>query len=162
MPCVICGVTVGNVSTTASTWLPTVACTAGAPPVTTRLPLPVQRFFFNRALKVVTGEMTAYGLPKPDHKLLEAHPTVSSELLSRLGAGDITVKPPIDRFDEYYIPATLTAQDYPAFIKPGEKVETLGVQTVLAVYNWPKDHDRYRRVQRFIERYFDLFEKLHK
>ena len=42
--------------------------------------------------------MTAYGLPKPDHKLLEAHPTVSAELLSRLGHGDIEVKPNIDRF----------------------------------------------------------------
>jgi TRAP-type uncharacterized transport system substrate-binding protein len=68
---------------------------------------------------------------------------------------------PIDQFDEYYIPATLTSQDYPEFIKPGEKVETLGVQTVLAVYNWPHESDRYRRVQRFIERYFDNFEKFH-
>jgi TRAP-type uncharacterized transport system substrate-binding protein len=68
---------------------------------------------------------------------------------------------PIDRFDEYYIPATLTAQDYPGYIQPGEKVETLGVQTVLAVYNWPRESDRYRRVQRFIERYFDMFEKFH-
>ena len=42
--------------------------------------------------------MTAYGLPKPDHKLLEAHPTVSSELLPRLGHGDIAVKPNIERF----------------------------------------------------------------
>jgi len=76
--------------------------------------------------------------------------------------GDFKLLPiPIDRFDEYYIPATLTAQDYPGFIKPGEKVETLGVQTVLAVYNWSRESDRYRRVQRFIERYFDLFEKLH-
>ena len=68
---------------------------------------------------------------------------------------------PIDRFDEYYIPATLTSADYPGFIKPGEKVETLGVQTVLAVYNWGRESDRYRRVQRFIERYFDMFEKFH-
>lgn len=68
---------------------------------------------------------------------------------------------PIDRFDEYYIPATLNAEDYPAFIKPGEKVETLGIQTVLAVYNWPRESDRYRRVSRFIDRYFDLFERFH-
>jgi TRAP transporter TAXI family solute receptor len=68
---------------------------------------------------------------------------------------------PIERFDEYYIPATLTAQDYPAYIKPGEKVETLGVQTLLAVYNWPRESDRYRRVQRFIERYYDMFERFH-
>ena len=46
---------------------------------------------------------------------------------------------PFDRFDEYYIPAMLTSDDYPGFIKPGEKVETLGVQTVLAVYNWPRE-----------------------
>ena len=69
-----------------------------APPVTTRLPLSVQRFFMARLLKLAVGEMTDYGLPKPDHKLLEAHPTVSSELLPRLGHGDIAVKPNIDRF----------------------------------------------------------------
>lgn len=64
----------------------------------TRLPLPVQRFFIGRMFQLTAGEMTAYGLPEPDHKLLEAHPTVSAELLSRLGHGDITVKPNIDRF----------------------------------------------------------------
>ena len=69
-----------------------------APPIASRLPLPVQRFFFNRMLKTAVGEMTDYGLPKPDHKLLEAHPTVSSELLPRIGHGDIAVKPNIDRF----------------------------------------------------------------
>ena len=58
----------------------------------------VQRFFMNRLLKMTVGEMTDYGLPKPDHKLLEAHPTVSSELLPRIGHGDITVKPNIERF----------------------------------------------------------------
>ena len=69
-----------------------------APPIASRLPIPVQRFFFNRMLKTAVGEMTDYGLPEPDHKLLEAHPTVSSELLPRIGHGDITVKPNIDRF----------------------------------------------------------------
>ena len=41
---------------------------------------------------------TDYGLPEPDHKLAEAHPTVSSDLLPRLGHGDIEVKPNIARF----------------------------------------------------------------
>jgi thioredoxin reductase len=66
--------------------------------LTSRLPLSVQRFFAMRALEIAAGDMTAYGLPKPDHKLFEAHPTVSSELLPRLGHGDIEVKPNIDRF----------------------------------------------------------------
>jgi dimethylaniline monooxygenase (N-oxide forming) len=68
-------------------------------PLISMLPLPVQRFFVNRALGIASAaDMTAYGLPKPDHKLFEAHPTVSSELLPRLGHGDIEVKPNIDRF----------------------------------------------------------------
>ncbi|HEX7058628.1 MAG TPA: NAD(P)-binding domain-containing protein [Solirubrobacterales bacterium] len=68
------------------------------PPIASRLPLSVQRFFMARALSMAVGDMTSYGLPKPDHKLLEAHPTVSSELLPRIGHGDITIKPNIDRF----------------------------------------------------------------
>jgi dimethylaniline monooxygenase (N-oxide forming) len=67
-------------------------------PLMARLPLPVQRFLAMRGLEIAAGDMTAYGLPKPDHKLFEAHPTVSSELLPRLGHGDITVKPNIERF----------------------------------------------------------------
>lgn len=64
----------------------------------TLMPLPVQRFVLSRMLGMTAGDMTAYGLPEPDHKLLEAHPTVSAELLSRLGHGDIEVKPNIERF----------------------------------------------------------------
>src|SRR5262249_46393717 len=64
----------------------------------TRLPLSVQRFFIARMFQITAGDMTAYGLPAPDHKLLEAHPTISGELLSRLGHGDVTVKPNIERF----------------------------------------------------------------
>jgi dimethylaniline monooxygenase (N-oxide forming) len=68
-------------------------------PAFTRLPLPVQRFFFAMSLRTAQGDMTNYGLPEPDHKMLEAHPTVSSDLLPRLGHGDIAVKPNIDRFE---------------------------------------------------------------
>jgi hypothetical protein len=40
-----------------------------------------------------------YGLPRPDHKWLRAHPTISQDLYSRLGHGDIVVKPAIEQFD---------------------------------------------------------------
>jgi len=70
-----------------------------ANPLSARVPLAIQRFFATRALGVASAaDPTAYGLPKPDHKLFEAHPTVSSELLPRLGHGDIEVKPNIERF----------------------------------------------------------------
>jgi dimethylaniline monooxygenase (N-oxide forming) len=66
--------------------------------VTGLAPIPVMRAVMQRSLKVAVGSPTDYGLPQPDHKLLEAHPTVSSEFLPRLGHGDITAKPNIDRF----------------------------------------------------------------
>jgi dimethylaniline monooxygenase (N-oxide forming) len=66
--------------------------------LTGNAPIPVMRAVMKRSLKVAVGDPTDYGLPKPDHKLLEAHPTVSSEFLPRLGHGDITAKPNIDRF----------------------------------------------------------------
>jgi thioredoxin reductase len=66
--------------------------------VTGLAPIPVMRAVMQRSLKVAVGSPTDYGLPKPDHKLLAAHPTVSSEFLPRLGHGDITAKPNIDRF----------------------------------------------------------------
>jgi dimethylaniline monooxygenase (N-oxide forming) len=69
-----------------------------ANPVTGNAPVPLMRAVMKRSLKVAVGDPTDYGLPKPDHKLLEAHPTVSSEFLPRLGHGDITAKPNIDRF----------------------------------------------------------------
>ena len=67
--------------------------------LTSRLPLALQRYMYERFIKTAQGEMESYGLPKPDHKLLEAHPTISSELLGRIGHGRITVKPNIERLE---------------------------------------------------------------
>jgi cation diffusion facilitator CzcD-associated flavoprotein CzcO len=69
-----------------------------APDLLSRFPLSVQRFLLTRTVLKAAGKPTDYGLPEPDHKLAEAHPTVSSDLLPRLGHGDITVKPNIAEF----------------------------------------------------------------
>jgi dimethylaniline monooxygenase (N-oxide forming) len=61
------------------------------------LPFEVTRALFMRELKHVQGPMENYGLPKPDHKLGQAHPTVSADLLTCIGHGRITPKPNIDR-----------------------------------------------------------------
>ncbi len=128
-----------------------------APIIFKRLGVNVEPVYINNAIaleKMKTGEIV--GLVNNGAK--------PQDLLTKFknDQGFKFLPIPFDRFDEYYIPATLTSEDYPGFIKPGEKVETLGVQTVLAVYNWPRESDRYRRVQRFIETYFDRFENLHK
>ncbi|MGA9748029.1 MAG: NAD(P)-binding domain-containing protein [Nocardioides sp.] len=64
-----------------------------------RMPLPVQQVLLRSMLRISQGDVTDYGLPRPDHRVLHAHPTVSEDLLSRLGHGDLTVLPTIDRFE---------------------------------------------------------------
>lgn len=46
-------------------------------------------------IKKTLGRMEDYGLPKPDHEPLSAHPSVSGEFLTRAGCGDIKFKPAI-------------------------------------------------------------------
>jgi dimethylaniline monooxygenase (N-oxide forming) len=62
-------------------------------------PLRVQQKVLAGMLRLTQGDVTDYGLPKPDHAVLHAHPTVSQDLLNRLGHGDLTVRPNIDRFE---------------------------------------------------------------
>lgn len=57
------------------------------------LPLKLQRLLARPLPYLASGRMEDYGLVKPNHNFLEAHPTVSSELLLRLGSGDATAKP---------------------------------------------------------------------
>ncbi len=66
--------------------------------ITGRAPIWLQRRILSIQLKLAVGDPTDYGLPRPRHRLLESHPTISSELLPRLGHGDITVKPNIESF----------------------------------------------------------------
>ena len=47
-------------------------------------------------LRVTVGPMERYGLPRPEHRLGQTHPTVSGRILDRLAHGTITVKPPIE------------------------------------------------------------------
>src|SRR3954451_16955608 len=56
------------------------------------VPFRVKQAVARTALRLIVGDMERYGLPKPDHKLLEAHPTVSDDALSRIAHGEITPK----------------------------------------------------------------------
>lgn len=56
----------------------------------------VQRQLGRVLQRVLNGRMEDFGLPTPNHRFLDAHPTVSSELLGRLGAGDAVAKPDVE------------------------------------------------------------------
>jgi dimethylaniline monooxygenase (N-oxide forming) len=64
------------------------------------VPLRLRQRFMQTVLRIAVGDMERYGLPKPDHRPLEAHPTVSDDLLSRVAHGEIAPKPNIARLTE--------------------------------------------------------------
>ncbi len=63
------------------------------------LPLFMQRIILRTMLRIVVGKYENYGLPHPDHKPFEHHPTVSSEVLHYLKHGRITPHKDISRLD---------------------------------------------------------------
>jgi TRAP-type uncharacterized transport system substrate-binding protein len=62
-------------------------------------------------------------------------------------------------FADFYTLGEFTAQDYPGLVPDGQTVDTIAVPSVLAVYNWPKNTDRYRRVARFVEALYTKWDK---
>jgi hypothetical protein len=63
-------------------------------------------------------------------------------------------------FADYYTVGELTKQEYPTLISEGDRVDTIAVPAVLAVFNWQKGTDRYARVQRFVQALFANWDKL--
>jgi TRAP transporter TAXI family solute receptor len=57
-----------------------------------------------------------------------------------------------------YLPATLTAKDYPNLISEQEQqVDTIAVPAVLAAYNWAPNTERYRKLALFVDAFFTKF-----
>jgi TRAP-type uncharacterized transport system substrate-binding protein len=62
-------------------------------------------------------------------------------------------------FADYYTLGELTNKEYPTLVSESQSVDTIAVPAVLAVFNWWKGTDRYRRVERFVERLFTKWDK---
>jgi cation diffusion facilitator CzcD-associated flavoprotein CzcO len=62
-----------------------------------------QRWAGAHLQRLISGRSEYYGLPTPNHRFLEAHPTVSSELLLRLGSGDTFAKPNVQSLDGKFV-----------------------------------------------------------
>jgi dimethylaniline monooxygenase (N-oxide forming) len=60
-----------------------------------RVPFAIRQRMIHQVIKSYTGDPERYGLPKPDHKFGEAHPTVSGRILDRIAHGTITPVPNI-------------------------------------------------------------------
>ena len=65
----------------------------GVNALTPMLPFAFRRAILMALYRVGVGKVQDYGLPEPDHKLGEAHPTISADFLNRIAHGEVTWKP---------------------------------------------------------------------
>ena len=66
-------------------------------PLSSRLPLWLQRLMAQGVLLAARGRQAQYGFPTPDYPFGSEHPTVSSDLLDLVGQKKIEVRPNIER-----------------------------------------------------------------
>jgi dimethylaniline monooxygenase (N-oxide forming) len=64
-----------------------------------RIPFKIRQRFTQQLIKSYAGPPERHGLPKPNHRFGEAHPTVSGRILDRLQHGTIAPKPNIESFE---------------------------------------------------------------
>lgn len=121
-----------------------------------RLGIKIEPVFINHSIaleKMKTGELAAlvHAVGKPNDLFKKESGDAGFHFL------------PVaynEMFSDYYLPSNIGHDDYPNLLKAGETIDTIGVPVVLAVYNWPQGSDRQRRVERFIQYYFERFERL--
>jgi cation diffusion facilitator CzcD-associated flavoprotein CzcO len=65
----------------------------GVNALTPRLPFAFRRGILAALYRIGVGRMQDYGLPEPDHKIGEAHPTISADFLNRIAHGEVSWKP---------------------------------------------------------------------
>ena len=123
-----------------------------------RLGIAVERTSFDQALaleKLKTGEISAiaYVAGKPTR--------LFRDLTGNDGLHFLPVEASAELL-ETYLPSSLAHDDYPGLIPDGGSVGTVAVGAVMAVYNWPADNDRYRKVALFTQSFFDHFEEFQK
>jgi uncharacterized protein len=102
--------------------------------------------------KLIAGEIDAM-------LLVDGAPV---SLVKDLGADstlNLIALPP-SRISGTYTPASLTSEHYPDLIKSYAPIETVAVSEVLASYNWSDDNPRAASMKRFVEQFFNDFEKL--
>jgi uncharacterized protein len=59
-----------------------------------------------------------------------------------------------------YLPAELTHASYPDLIPDGASVPTIAVGSVMAVFAWQPNNERYAKVARFVDAFFTKFPEL--
>lgn len=121
-----------------------------------RLSTPIEPVYNDQALaldKLRRGEIAAlvYVAGKPAPLFRDAREEEGLHLLAL----------PLDpALLETYLPSQISHADYPTLVHEGDTVDTVAVGAVMAVYNWAPSSDRYRKVARFVDAFFEQFPAL--
>ena len=59
-----------------------------------------------------------------------------------------------------YLPAQLSAEDYPNLVSDSSPIDTIAGEAILATFNWKPDNDRYRRVALLVNTLFSRLSDL--
>ena len=119
------------------------------------LGVPVEPTSHSQAIaleKVKSGEIAAmvYIAGKPARAFTDIKPTDGLRLV------------PVDyegAMRETYLPSSFSETDYPGLVPPGKTVPTIAVGAVMAVFNWTEDNPRYQKVARFVDAFFNSFDR---
>jgi TRAP-type uncharacterized transport system substrate-binding protein len=120
-----------------------------------RLGIPVQQVMIDQASalqKLESGDIDAIArvIPKPVEFFTKIPPNSGLHLVNI---------PFTKTFEDYYTLGEFTKNDYPNLLQGADRIDTIAVPAVLAVYNWQKNTDRYQKVQRFIQYLFTRWDK---
>jgi len=58
------------------------------------------RVIFSAVIRIMVGDLTSFGMAKPDHRFYETHPVVNQLLPYAVGHGRVVPKPEIEKFEE--------------------------------------------------------------
>lgn len=104
----------------------------------------------NALQKLQSGEIDALArvVPKPLEFFSKIPPNSGLHLVNI---------PFTKTFEDYYTLGEFTKKEYPNLLQGNDRIDTIAVPAVLAVYNWQKNSDRYNKVQRFVQYLFTRF-----
>jgi len=119
------------------------------------LNIDVEPVSFDQALaleKLKSGEISAmvYVAGKPAELFRNLEPSAGIHLVP---------VPATTELLEIYLPSQFSNADYPLLVQEGQEVETLAVGAVMAVYNWDQGNERYGKVEKFVNTFFDKFDE---
>jgi hypothetical protein len=63
---------------------------------------------------------------------------------------------------DLYLPTTLSSDEYPNMLEPGETIDTVEASVLLVSFNWPENSERYHRMANFVNVFFSKLDEFRK